>query len=854
MMISEDTDFGQKDFMINGGEDYDEEEVLANDDEEIDEIASALSTQALEQKLITLREQSNKHSQTLTQKLATSQSGQNLLHIGSSLSTLPPDLHALLTQLHPVLSAAESSEKQHLNNLQKLVAGGNDIRVQQRRADHASQCADLYEDLMSAELHAQRDASMRKRNVASANANDEGEYARAEELDHVASLERSACTALSLIQDLHASSEQVSALTSKLPGADSSNLPSIRTPLDNDTERAQFVMKLAPRIRRLESDTILSLTVRLESILKKIQRESQARNISDGMENDGTRSRKQKEDIMMIGHCLGGLALLGKAQEAESIFARVAIMPLIRSKVSMGRLDEGGSRGECAGLFSLLNDMSNTIASSFGPVLRLSESMFNMENSVEIDLVTAGVWVPIVTALMADAGISMAIFSPGIASILQSNYTALDNFLSGVASSLLKEENEKVSKSNELRADLDSSFSITPDTIRRAQKRIYSHPKTSEFFKKWNLPIYYQLRFGDSCSRLNNAVDKTRREGWMSQVFGGNDEDLNRLRAETGLELPLFIEILDIISSFWRPDFFLRPLSHRFLRGAVQIICRCTSFVSDGLDGKIQFGEERKPPVENGDSQKLTNGDDDILGGNVEKHVVIRRDPYCWGEIVEDVATVAWDMTIFESKLTHEYVEAAKQAIIGLACPEEEEIEILVKEVITDAVIRINPLVRKAWNEVIVRLLIAKCCGPLAAVKGVAATYRMTNRPPPTQSSPFVPTILRPLREFNDAFRRKIPPTVGVQWKISVVNTVAQRYALAVEELIATVQRTEVALQNRRARRTVAGGMSDGEKVKRQLFLDYKEFSKNVQQVGVDPNVVEGILQLQTLTKDAEDQ
>merc|ERR1711982_152195 len=97
-----------------------------------------------------------------------------------------------------------------------------------------------------------------------------------------------------------------------------------------------------------------------------------------------------------------------------------------------------------------------------------------------------------------------------------------------------------------------------------------------------------------------------------------------------------------------------------------------------------------------------------------------------------------------------------------------------------------------------------------------------------------------------------MPPSVGVQWKIAVVNTVAKRYSMAVEELIATVQRTEVALQNRRARRTVAGGMSDGEKVKRQLFLDYKEFSKNVQQVGVDPTIVEGILKLQTLTKDAE--
>lgn len=102
--------------------------------------------------------------------------------------------------------------------------------------------------------------------------------------------------------------------------------------------------------------------------------------------------------------------------------------------------------------------------------------------------------------------------------------------------------------------------------------------------------------------------------------------------------------------------------------------------------------------------------------------------------------------------------------------------------------------------------------------------------------------------QFHTEFRRRTP--IGVHWKISVVNTVADRYAAAVEELIVTVQRTEVALQNRRARRTVAGGMSDGEKVKLQLHLDCKEFVKSVQQVGLDPATVEGVSKLEKLTQD----
>lgn len=123
---------------------------------------TALPTASLEAKLRTLREQSQKHSQALTQKLATSQSGQNLLHIGTSLSTLPPDLHSLLTQLHPLLSGTEENEKEYYELLQKLVASANEIRILQRRIDNAQECAQLYEDLEASERDVKRDVRYRR--------------------------------------------------------------------------------------------------------------------------------------------------------------------------------------------------------------------------------------------------------------------------------------------------------------------------------------------------------------------------------------------------------------------------------------------------------------------------------------------------------------------------------------------------------------------------------------------------------------------------------------------------------------------------------------------------------------------
>jgi hypothetical protein len=634
-----------------------------------------------------------------------------------------------------------------------------------------------------------------------------------------------------------------------------SNMPSMRTPLAQDSERAQFVLKLAPRIRRLEADTIVCLGQRMERILKDLQRCRQEGG-DNGNGTSGTTATASQEDLLlMLGHCMRGLALLGRGKEVESIFARVAIMPLIRSTLSMGRLDEGGSRGECAGLFSLLDDMAASVQAAFGPVLCLAESMFDVGGvRMDVDLLTCGVWVPIATALMADAGIKMAIFSPGIASILQANYTALDVFLSELAERLLKESSESTknssSQSDGNRSNHGSALYFRPtilkERIQQAQDRIYSHPKTAEFSKKWNLPIYYQLRFGECCTRLNVALDKTTREGWVGDVFSRSPEEAESLKQQVGFELTPFLELYDILLGLWRPDVILRPLTNRFLRGSVQLIGRVVSFIDEGMDGKIKFGEE--PQSLNGTAE---NGGDTI---DSQQPAYPTRTPYCWGDSEVDVAAVAWELTILESTVRHDYVDIVCEAFSSADSTESdrEELRSLISETLKDASDQIHPLVDKAWNEIVVNILTTKCAGPLAGVRGVAATYRMTNRPPPTQASPFVVSILRPLKEFDQEFSNRTPERVGSRWKQQIVVAISDRYAVAVEELIATVQRTEAALQSRRTRRTSAAGMSDGEKVKLQLYLDFLTFSQSVQEVGVDPATVIGLSKLRDLTAEGE--
>lgn len=720
------------------------------------------------------------------------------------------------------------------------------------------------------------------------------------EFDHVCSLERAAYTTLHLLQELQRSSADVSAMTTpKKPtkqetdatntststvtkSNDNNNISSslsIFNSTDNTSlnavimEKSRFLMKLAPRIRRLESETAKCLVSTLEDLLVRVRRLMEHNTTNDGHfdgdDNNGDYNSKQQKKsqhddlLLMIGHCLRGLALLGKGADAESAFARVAIMPIIRSKLSMGKLDEGGSRGECAGLFFLLDGIANTVSTMYGPILRSSESMFTNETEtsspskvMDVDLVTCGVWVPVATALMADPGIKNAIFSPGIANVLQANYSALDTFLSELASSLLQlpqdsSEDNDVNQEEEKTSIESGDFSqfyyranTTADAIEHAQMRLYAHPTTAEFFKRWNLPIYYQLRFAEFCKRLDKAVEGVCKDGWTADVFTGEALEGKKISDAFGFELPFFFELYDILLSMWKPDIYLRPLTHRFLRGAMQLVGRVLAFVKEGADGNIQFGGV------------------DRTEDTDESETIVATPAYFWNERVEDVAVVAWELTILETCLTHDYLDAVAETV----CPNDkesrqsthnssselEEIKSLASEVLMESSQEFSPLVSHAWNNLIVDRLTKQCCTPLTAVKGVAATYRMTNRPPPTQASPFVASILRPLKEFDKSFSTRTPPQIGDTWKQQIVGAVSSNYSLAVEDLIATVKRTEEALKSRKTRKMMAGGMSDGEKVKLQLLLDYRDFKKDVEELGLEAESIEGIAKLNTLTSEAE--
>ncbi|EXC04126.1 Conserved oligomeric Golgi complex subunit 2 [Morus notabilis] len=134
----------------------------------------------------------------------------------------------------------------------------------------------------------------------------------------------------------------------------------------------------------------------------------------------------------------------------------------------------------------------------------------------------------------------------------------------------------------------------------------------------------------------------------------------------------------------------------------------------------------------------------------------------------------------------------------------------------------------------------------LRQLKGITATYRMTNKPIPTRHSPYVAAVLRPLEAFLRGDRAATYLTSEVKKELldSAAKEITSRYYELAADLVSVARKTESSLQRIRQgaqRRAGASSdisdnnVSDTYKICQQLKLDIQEYGRNLKELGIDP-------------------
>lgn len=321
-----------------------------------------------------------------------------------------------------------------------------------------------------------------------------------------------------------------------------------------------------------------------------------------------------------------------------------------------------------------------------------------------------------------------------------------------------------------------------------------------EFMKQWNVGVYFSLRFQEIAGALDSALS----------VAGLITVDSDQ-RKPQDLILKQSASLLECLRSCWRDDVLVLSCSDKFLRLSLQLMSRFSSWLSAGLA-----------------SRKAGN-----VGANPGFEWAISAVP-------DDLVFVVHDLNRLGEEVCGDYLEHILELL--KSCP--TEVCDFVKQSILQggkSLKGLLPIVMSA----IIETIVEKSVEDLRQLKGITATYRMTNKPLPVRHSPYVSGVLRPLKEFLEGERAATCLTNETRNELlqSAALEITRRYNDLASELVSMSRRTESSLQKLRLgaqRRAGASSdvsdhnLSDTDKICMQLFLDIQEYARSLSLLGVD--------------------
>lgn len=340
-----------------------------------------------------------------------------------------------------------------------------------------------------------------------------------------------------------------------------------------------------------------------------------------------------------------------------------------------------------------------------------------------------------------------------------------------------------------------------------AVTKFRAEPVYIEFMKQWNVGVYFSLRFQEIAGALDSALTTSSLVPVQnSQSDRGSSQDLILKQSTT---------LLESLRSCWREDVVVLSSADKFLRLTLQIISRYCNWLSSGLTAR-----------------KMGNS-----GSNPGCEWAVSATPDDFIYIIHDINCLA--LEVCSDYLGH---------VLQLLSSCSMEVLDLVKQSILRGGESLKGLVPSVVNT-IVDSLVEKSVEDLRQLKGITATYRMTNKPLPVRHSPYVAGVLRPLKLFLDGERAVAYLTKETRNNLLVgaATEITRRYHELAADLVSVARKTESSLQRiRQGAQKRAGAssdvtdhnVSDTDKICMQLFLDIQEYGRNLAAMGVDATTI----------------
>ncbi|KAL6064293.1 Conserved oligomeric Golgi complex subunit 2 [Balamuthia mandrillaris] len=468
--------------------------------------------------------------------------------------------------------------------------------------------------------------------------------------------------------------------------------------------------------------------------------------LQEGMQRLFTEGLSSKnEDI--VANCLRTYAAIDRVKEAEELYRKHVVEPFVQKVVTPQHL-EMGRRGSCEGLPSIYHDLLQWINEDCMLVLSITYKSLR-----DFDFLCNSIWEEVVTRIEATIP---RIFLPGIPDSFLQNYLTSMEFVKGIQ-------------------ELCSSKQHV-ETFRK-------HPAFLRFNKKWNLPIYFQLRFQEIASAFEDSLSAS-----ALKIDGD--------AANSGeFVMSCTTSLWQSLGKCWMQGIYVPALSHRFYKLSLQLLARYKTW----LEEIISTANAQQLPAST-ESQPA----------DTEQYIYHH-----------------YDAERLLEKLPGEYFVVVMNANSHLPA----ELFEAMKEGYEEGMGEVRGLLPQLAS-LVQGSIISKCEHGLQPLKGITQTYRLTNKPVPTKHSYYVSNILRPLDTFLKAHSAHLPQRhVKSEWCRNVLTAVAAQYKEMAVELLQTSHKTEYFLKRysqkqRKQEASAPDSMSDTDKIALQLLLDVQEFGR----------------------------
>uniref|UniRef100_A0A8C4DWB4 Conserved oligomeric Golgi complex subunit 2 n=1 Tax=Dicentrarchus labrax TaxID=13489 RepID=A0A8C4DWB4_DICLA len=488
----------------------------------------------------------------------------------------------------------------------------------------------------------------------------------------------------------------------------------------------------------------------------------------------------QTSNVDMVRHCLRTYATIDKTRDAEALVGQVLVKPYM-DQVIVEEVVKSSPNG-LQMMYSRLLEFVPHHCRQLREVTGGAISSDKADIVPGYDFLVNSVWPEIIKGIEERLAY---LFNPGNPDIFYERYSASMDFV------------------RKFERQCSSQAGV---------KRLRVHPSYTSFHNKWNLPVYFQLRYKEIAGSLENTIS----------------DGLEAAPAGSAYHLQVSEVLWSCLVRCWSDKVYLSPLAHRFWKLTLQLYARYAKFLDE-----VTKEPTRPLPSSASSTSSRTSMDEGGSESGSPASLSTKQLVYIAADIQklqEQVHTHKLNTCIYI------YALSDSKACLSSGIP--------------------------TLNTRMTQHLTDRCCRFLKSASEVPRLYRRTNKDLPVRASAYMDNALRPLHQLLTDSTGLVTPSTALEWLRVALSDCTQRYYETISEVLSSVRKMEESLKRLKQARKGAsttttagtnGGPTDDSKIRLQLALDVEYLGEQVSKMGLQPSDISMFSTLMDLVKEARE-